>query len=127
MNILLVDDNKDYLKLLEQFLFASGYTVHTANDGVEGSEVLTSTDVDLIISDIKMPRLDGIKLHEFARQLERSKQTKFIFITAYNDVYGSTLNLDPQVDFFLEKSMSVKEIVKFVDKLMFGRFSGLWN
>ncbi len=39
-------------------------------------------DIDLIVSDIKMPRFDGIKLHEFARQMERHRHTKFVFITS---------------------------------------------
>ena len=53
--------------------------------------------------------------------------TKFIFITAFNDVYKNTLQLDPEIDVFLEKSTNIKEIVQLVDKLMFGKFAGLWN
>jgi CheY-like chemotaxis protein len=127
MNILLVDDNADYLQLLADMLYANGYTIHTASDGVEACDVLTSTDIDLIISDIKMPRLDGVKLHGFARQMEKHAQTKFIFITAFNEVYQNTLQLDPQIDIFLDKSTNIREIVQLVDKLMFGKFAGLWN
>lgn len=126
MEILLVDDNADYVELLKDALYSKGYTVHTALDGIEGCEVLTTKDIDIIISDIKMPRLDGIKLHQFARQIERYKRTKYVFITAYKDMYGNMLNLDPEVDFFLEKSASVSDIIKLINKLVFGEFAGVW-
>ena len=127
MNILLVDDNADYVKLLGDMLYANGYSIHTASDGMEGCEILSSTEIDLIISDIKMPRLDGIKLHGFARNQERRARTKFVFITAFPDSYKNTIQLDPDVDIFLERSTSIKEILHLVDKLMFGKFAGLWN
>ncbi len=127
MNILLVDDNADYVKLLGDLLYANGYTIHTASDGIEGCELLASTDMDLIISDIKMPRLDGIKMHGFARNQERHARTKFIFMTAFTETYKNFLPLDPELDIFIDKSMSVKEIVHLVDKVMFGKFAGLWN
>lgn len=126
MDILLVDDNADYLSLLKDALFSAGYTVHTANDGMEGCEVLAERDIDLIISDIRMPRLDGIKLHAFAREMDRHKDTKFIFISGFRDVYANAIALDPEKEFFLDKTASLEEIVNFVDKLMFGQFARQW-
>ena len=82
MNVLLVDDNEDYLNFMKESLFLNGYTVYTANDGAEACTLLGKPDIDLIISDIKMPTLDGIMLHSFARELERYKKTKFIFVSA---------------------------------------------
>jgi CheY-like chemotaxis protein len=123
MDILLVDDNADYLCLLRDALLSGGYTVHTAEDGIEGCEILFSTNIDLIISDIKMPRCNGIKLHEFSRQLERYRQTKFIFISAYKHIYGNALKLEPELDFFLDKVNSIDEIIEFVDKHMLGDYA----
>jgi CheY-like chemotaxis protein len=126
VDILLVDDNADYLRLLKDALFSRGYTVHTAEDGIEGCEILAATNIDLIISDIKMPQFNGLKLHDFARKMERYRQTKFIFISAYKDIYGDELNLDPTLDFFFDKLTSTDEILKFVDKQMFGDFADKW-
>ena len=126
MNILLVDDNEDYLNFMKESLFLNGYTVFTANDGSEACKVLDKPDIDLIISDIKMPTLDGIMLHAFARELERYKQTKFIFISGYGDAYSDILNLDPDVDFFFTKTTPVAELLKFIDGLLFGDFAGKW-
>ena len=126
MDILLVDDNEDYLLLMKEALIANGYTVHTAADGVEGCEILAKTDIDLIISDIRMPRLDGLKLHAFAREMDKYSETKFIFISGLRDVYSDALTLDVDKDFFLDKTTALTDIIKFVDTLIFGKYEGEW-
>ncbi len=126
MNILLVDDNEDYLMLVREALYMSGYNVHTAHDGIEGCEVLASHEIDLIISDIRMPRFDGLKLHAFAREMERYRETKFIFISGLKDAYADAVHLNPKVDFFLDKTTPLKEIVRLVNSLIFGCFEGAW-
>ena len=122
----LVDDSADYLRLLKDALFSRGYTVHTAEDGIKGCKILAATNIDLIISDIKMPGFNGLKLHDFARKMDRYKRTKFIFISAYKDIYGDELNIDPALDFFYDKLTSTDEILKFVDKQMFGDYAETW-
>ncbi len=126
MNILLVDDNLDYLNFMKESLFLNGYTVFAATDGAEACKMLGKPDIDLIISDIKMPTLDGIMLHSFARELERYKRTRFIFISGYGDAYRDALSLDPEIDFFFDKTTPVAKLLKFVDNLMFGEFAGKW-
>jgi DNA-binding response OmpR family regulator len=127
MDILLVDDNEDYLFLVKQVLDQNGYKVHTARDGMEGCEVLTNSDIDLIISDIRMPRLDGVKMHAFAREIDRYRRTKFIFISGFRDVYSQAINIDPNLDFLLDKTTPIEELLKLVDELIFGRIEGAWN
>jgi CheY-like chemotaxis protein len=126
MDILLVDDNADYLSLLGEILRRNGYTIHTAQDGAEGCEVLAKSDIDLIISDIRMPRLDGLKLHAFAREIDRYKKTKFIFVSGFKDLYTNAIKLDPKIDFSLDKMTPVHEILRLVDRLIFGESKGVW-
>jgi CheY-like chemotaxis protein len=126
MDILLVDDNADYLSLLGEILRRNGYTIHTAHDGAEGCEVLAKSDIDLIISDIRMPRLDGLKLHAFAREIDRYKKTKFIFVSGFKDLYTNAITLDPKIDFSLDKMTPVHEILRLVDRLIFGESQGVW-
>ncbi|MEO8167904.1 MAG: response regulator [bacterium] len=127
MNILVVDDNPDYLNFMKESLYLSGYTVLTAEDGSEACKILENPGIDLIISDIKMPTLDGIMLHSFARDLELYKNTKFIFVSGCGEAYDDVLNLDPEIDFFFDKiTTPVAELLKFVDTLLFGDFAGKW-
>ena len=110
--------------LMKDILFVNGYSVTTAQDGAEACDILDASDIDLIISDIKMPKLDGIKLHAFARETDKYKNTKFIFISGYKDVYADLMKLDPTKDFLFDKTTPATEIVKMVNDLMFGRFIG---
>ncbi len=124
MDILLVDDNEDYLMLMKDLLYSNGYSVTTATDGAEACDILDTSDIDLIISDIKMPRLDGIKLHAFARETDKYCNTKFIFISGYKDVYADIMKLDNTKDFLFDKTTPANEIVSMVNDLMFGKFMG---
>lgn len=124
MDILLVDDNEDYLMLMKDLLYSNGYTVITATNGLEACDILDTNDIDLIISDIKMPQYDGIRLHAFARETEKYRNTKFIFISGYKDVYSDLMQLDPSKDFLFDKTSPVSEIVQLVNDLMFGKFIG---
>jgi CheY-like chemotaxis protein len=124
MDILLVDDNPEYLLLTRDILFRNGYTVHMAKDGEEGCEVLSTTDIDLIISDIKMPRFDGLKLHAFARELDRYKNTKFVFVSGVEDGIRDVIDVDPKLDFFVRKTTPLKDFMRFIDSLVFGEAAG---
>jgi len=124
MDILLVDDNEDYLALMKDMLYSSGYSVTTATNGADACDILEANDIDLIISDIKMPKLDGIKLHAYARETEKYKETTFIFISGYKDVYSDLMTLDAKKDYLFDKTVPAKEIVALVNELMFGKFMG---
>ena len=110
--------------LMKDILYANGYSVTTATDGAEACDILDSSDIDLIISDIKMPRLDGIKLHAFARETDKYHNTKFIFISGYKDVYADLMKLDSTKDFLFDKTTPANEIITMVNDLMFGKFMG---
>lgn len=124
MDILLVDDNEDYLMLMKDLLYSNGYSVTTATNGADACDILDTSDMDLIISDIKMPKLDGIRLHAYARETEKYQNTKFVFISGYKDVYADILKLEAGKDFLLDKTTPVNEIVSMVNDLLFGKFIG---
>jgi twitching motility two-component system response regulator PilH len=118
MTILVVDDNADYRFLLDLALSLGGYTVLGAENGLDAIEVLEKHPVDLIISDIRMPRMDGIKLHAFARETPRLRYTKFIFISGFKEVYADVVVMDPVLDFFLDKTTPTEKILHLVDTLL---------
>lgn len=126
MDILLVDDNPEYLLLTREVLYANGYNVHTAKDGSEGCEVLANSEIDLIISDVKMPQFDGLKLHAFARELDRYRKTKFVFVSGVREAVEDVIAMNPKVDFFLSKATPLKEFLKFIDTLAFDQYAEEW-
>ena len=66
--ILVVDDEPTITKTLSMQLSRQGYTVHTAGDGLEAMEFLHTRSVDLVIADVRMPRMDGLTLLEHIRE-----------------------------------------------------------
>jgi len=62
MKILIVDDEKEIRKMLKRHYTFKGFHVETANNGVHALEILDSQRIDIVISDIMMPEMDGIEL-----------------------------------------------------------------
>lgn len=68
-SILLVDDNDSFLWAMRRFLKLAGHAIHEAGSGTEALEKVASIDVDLVITDLNMPGLDGIgMIRELKRQ-----------------------------------------------------------
>ena len=68
--ILIVDDEKNYLTILSAVLEEEGFEVLTALGGQEALEIYKTSDLDLVVTDMKMPEMDGIELLENIKQLD---------------------------------------------------------
>lgn len=82
--ILCVDDEANILSALRRLFRPQGYTVHVANGGAEGLELLTREHVDLVISDMRMPVMDGARFLSEVRQ--RYPDTVRLLLTGYADM-----------------------------------------
>jgi DNA-binding NtrC family response regulator len=82
--ILVVDDEKDICRALEFLLSGEGYSVTTALSGEEAIELLKKTDFDVVLTDLKMDKVDGIAVLEEAKRL--NPETAVILMTAYASV-----------------------------------------
>jgi response regulator RpfG family c-di-GMP phosphodiesterase len=85
--LLCVDDDVRVLNALRRLLGLHGYHVLTAGSGEEGLEVLRQTPVDLVISDMRMPDMDGAQFLEQVK--ERSPDSIRILLTAYPDLHST--------------------------------------
>ncbi len=82
--ILVVDDDPDLLETFSEELESCGHYVIRASDGFEALEALRTQAVDLVLTDVQMPGMDGFDLFEASRQI--GHQTPFVFLTAYSAV-----------------------------------------
>ena len=83
-SILIVDDERNYLLVLEALLSEEGYQVITTEDARKGLELLQENDLDVVITDMKMPRMDGMEFMERVRL--RQPDLPVIMMTAFGSV-----------------------------------------
>lgn len=84
MKILLADDDSSVRRVLQFKLEKQGYSIETASDGLEALEILKARPIDLLLSDIRMPKMDGIELLNEAKAVQPN--IKVILITAHATV-----------------------------------------
>lgn len=84
IKVLLVEDDKMARKRLKRVIEKEGYEVIAAQDGLEGLELFKSERPDVVITDVKMPKIDGIEVMH--RIKEMSKTTEVILITGHGDI-----------------------------------------
>ena len=83
--ILLVDDEEGLAQLLSSMLQKDGYEVVTANDGQQALEKLITFEPDVIVSDVVMPKLDGIEMFKQIKANPKTANIPFIFISGFQD------------------------------------------
>jgi len=114
--ILLVDDEENTRIALSRLLTREGYIVDTVANGFEALNHLREHDVNLIVTDINMPEMDGI---EFLRELNRSfPESNVIMITAYGGVesYIEAINLGAFE--YINKPVKIEELKSVLERVL---------
>jgi two-component system cell cycle sensor histidine kinase/response regulator CckA len=115
MKILIVDDNKENLYLLEILLKGNGYQVISAINGAAALEKLRTDGFDMIISDILMPVMDGFQFCRECKMDENLQDIPFIFYTAtYVDTKDEELALALGADKFIRKPVEPDEFMSII-------------
>ena len=108
MSILVIDDDPEIRSSVGMFLQARGHMVYEAADGLVGMKVLRREAVDIVITDVKMPGMDGFEVLRKVKRL--SPDTEVIVITAFNEIeYAFRAMRDGAFDFFT-KPFRVEEL-----------------
>ncbi|MGM0500422.1 MAG: sigma-54-dependent transcriptional regulator [Bacillota bacterium] len=106
--ILIVDDRENISKVLKAILEAENYIVDYANDVDEAVKKAETFNADLIISDIRMPKMSGIEFYE--TMLEKNIKSKFIFMTAYGSIPMAVKAMKLGASEFLTKPLDYDEL-----------------
>ena len=117
MRILLVDDDEGFLNTLEEILRGKGHDVITAQDGKQAREALEGEKIDLILTDVYMPTLDGVRFHSFVRAFTDARDTPFIFISGHDDKHLRDLAAESPNDYFLRKPAPIEDVLALIDKV----------
>ena len=108
MNILVVDDDREIVESIAIFLSGENYNVIKAYDGIDALDVLSENDVHLMILDVMMPKLDGIKT---LMKLRESRNIPVILLSAKSEDADKILGLTAGADDYVTKPFNPSELV----------------
>lgn len=112
--VLVVDDEKNYPLILGAVLEEEGFEVLTANSGREALEIQKTSDVDLVLTDMKMPSMDGIELLEKIKA--RDSDMPVIMMTAYGSVDKAVEAMEKGAYSYILKPFDNEKLVVYVNK-----------
>lgn len=113
-SILVVDDEPNYLIILSELLRDEGYEVFTAPNGKEGLAIVQEVDLDLVITDMQMPGMDGLQLLDKIK--EGNEHLPVIMITAFAEVEKAVAAMQAGAYNYLSKPFSNDELLINVNK-----------
>ncbi len=105
LTILLVDDEEDVREVLEMSLVDMGYTVHTAESGLEAMQLFSRTTPPIVLTDIKMPGMDGIELLQTLKR--ENPDIEVVMITGHGDMDLAIKSLKYEATDFITKPVNV--------------------
>ena len=114
--ILVVEDDIDLNNLIQTVLEGKGHDVFAAQNGTEALDILDVTHIDLIISDIMMPRMDGIRLLTDIR--EANMKMPVLLITAKGSYDDKNKGFSSGADDYMVKPIDIKELILRVNALL---------
>ena len=105
--ILICDDERDIVEALKIYLAPEGYQLFTAYDGQQALEIVRNSEIDLILMDIMMPKMDGIRA---TSELRKHTNVPIIFLTAKSEDSDKILGLDIGADDYITKPFNPVEV-----------------
>ena len=115
LEVLLVEDESDIAGPLAECLNDEGYHVHVATDGKQGLESLSERHYDVMISDIRLPEVDGLSLFDWTR--ENAPSTAVILMSAYGSVSEAVNALRHNAVHYLRKPFEIDELLATVNEV----------
>ena len=115
MKILICDDEALIRNVIKEYLVVENYQVLEAENGIDAIEVVKNNDVDLVIMDIMMPKMDG---YQAVREIKKIKDIPFIMLSARGEEFDKLVGFDMGVDDYVTKPFSPKELDARVKEVM---------
>lgn len=124
--ILIVDDDKEIVRLVRSYLEQSGYEIQTAYGGREALAVMRHAPPDLLLLDLMLPDLSGWDVTKAIRNNERLADTPIIMLTAKVESTDTILGLELGADDYITKPFNPREVVARV-RAMLRRHQRIWE
>ncbi len=108
MKILICDDEALIRNVIKEYLLLENYEVLEAQNGLEAIDIVRDNDVDLVVMDIMMPKMDG---YQAVREIKKIKDVPFIMLSARNEEFDKLIGFDIGIDDYVTKPFSPKELI----------------
>lgn len=116
--VLLVDDHPDIVRLLQIAIQPLGPTILRAYNGAQALEIIHAEHPDLVILDVMMPEVDGLRVLNRIKTHPELKDTVVVMLTVRDQPEDVTLGLDVGADFYLSKPFKPDEVAALVRRVL---------
>ena len=116
ISILAVDDDESFLDTLKRQLELEGYFVNTASDGIAAISILQTVPFDLILLDVKMPKVDGIEVLRFVK--DQCPDTEVIMLTGVNEIKIAVECMRLGAYYYITKPYSSSELLPLIERAL---------
>lgn len=108
MKVLIVDDEQLIREVIKEYCINENYIVLEAEDGSKALSIIDKEDIDIIVLDIMMPKMDG---YTFFKEMRRKRKIPTIVVSARSDEYDKLIGFDLGIDDYVTKPFSPKELM----------------
>ena len=115
--LLVVDDNEQFRTIIKE-MFLKNYDIIEAGNGAEAIDIITENSIDLIISDVLMPEIDGYELCKKIKEDINTSHIPVILLTAMGEIEDRIKGIDIGADSFIPKPFHPKHLITRVEKLL---------
>lgn len=116
--ILIVDDCDTTRKLLSYIVRERGYKIFSASNGLEALEVMAGNQVDMLVTDLNMPQMDGLELSRNLRSQDAYKDLPIIMVTTESGEADIKMGMNAGVTTYLTKPFSPQRLLYEIEKLL---------
>ncbi len=120
IKILVVEDNKDLREYIVE-LVSKHYSVQYAENGIQGLDVLNKQNIELVISDVMMPKMDGFKFCQTIKSQIETSHIPVILLTALSSIENTTTGLEQGADAYISKPFDDKVLISQINNLIIQR------
>ena len=113
--ILIVDDEENMLNMLKNFFTIKDYICKTATNGLEALKILEKNHIDIVITDMKMPEMDGMDLLKVIKQ--KYEDILAVIMTGFAEEYTNSEALNLGADGYITKPFRNKELLLILDRI----------
>ena len=115
LSILVVDDEAYMTEMLQTFFEMNDYQCFTASNGLEAMEILDENAVDIVITDMKMPKMNGLELLKKVK--DNYARTSAVIMTGFSEEYTTSEALNSGADGYITKPFRNKELLLILRRI----------